>query len=232
MLEFFVSLAFFLLVLSAISAVVAFLLGYYLLVVAEHISGRAIISGKPRVVFSFVLGVPIAYIFSLTRQMGPFAFLLSFSIFLAVGVYSFLRVRHAGVSHTGKHGHLRKYDIADFEDEKPVRKFRLRERQKVPLKLIELDEEEKKRPVREPEKKPEKEGGLFGFLESIPNPLKSESPLERAAKEFVLTRFGEKGSVERTWDKGDKNFALVKSSGGRYTLTLNSDNTVVDWDKD
>lgn len=240
--SFFAGIGFFLLAIALVSAAVAFLFGYYALAVAERLSGRALVSGRPRIVFSFLLGLPIAYLFVLIKQYGSFAFLLSFSVFLAVGAYSFLRVRRGELPE--KKGRLRKYEIADLDEEKPIRKFRIKEKQKLPLRLFELDggpgkgERGPKQP--EPGKGergyknagPEKEGGLFGFLESIPNPLKRESSLELAAKEFVLTRFGEKGAVERTWERGGKNFALVSSSGGRYTLTLNSRNTVVDWDKD
>lgn len=226
--SFFAVLAFFLLAVTLISAAIACVLGYYVLALAEHMSGRQLVSGMPRLAFCFLLGIPVAYLLSAARQYGPFFFILSVSFFLAAGVYVFLRVGRGAVSGSGRHSRLRKASIIGFEEEKPVKRFKLREKEKVPLKLVELDgDDAEKRP------EPEKEGGgIFGFLEGIPNPLKGEGGVEKAAKEFVLTRFGEKGSVERTWEKGGKVHAVVRSSGGRYTLTLNSSNTVVDWDKE
>jgi len=234
--SFFAGIGVFLLAIAFVSAAVAFLLGYYALAVAEHLGGRSLASGRLRIVLSFLLGLPLAYLFILIKQYGYFEFLMAFSVFLAIGLYSFLRIRRGGSPE--QKGRLKKHDIAGFEEDTQVKKFKIKE--KLPLKLFELDDGPKRgekgghksKHLESKPAEPEKDGGLFGFLENIPNPLKSESPLELAAKEFVLTRFGEKGAVERTWNKDGKSFALVNSSGGRYTLTLNSSNLVVDWDKD
>ena len=97
------------------------------------------------------------------------------------------------------------------------------------MEIIELEEDEK-HPDREPKELP-KEQGIFNIFDKVSslNPLGSDS--EKAAKEFVLTRFGERGCVKRSWQKGNKTHVLIKTKTGLYSVTLNGQNTVTDWDK-
>ena len=160
---------------------------------------------------AFIIGLPIAYSFSVIQGKSQIAFLLALFAFAGLGLYAISR---KGTQMTGQ--------IVRF-GKKPRKEKTTRKRSK--RDIIELEEEEETPAVPEPA---QESPGPFAILDKI-NPL--GNPNEKAAKEFVLTRFGEKGSVKRSWEKSGKHHVIVQTTSGLYSITLNSERIVVDWEK-
>ncbi len=206
MIQFFLALTGTLLLVIGIAVALSMAFGYFLFTVIRKTTGKKI--GSP--VTAFIIGLPIAYSFSVIQGKSQIAFLLALFAFAGLGLYA--------ISRTGMHMPSQMLMFGKkTRKEKTTRKRSKRD-------IIELEEEETPAVPEPAQESP----GPFAILDKI-NPL--GNPIEKAAKEFVLTRFGEKGSVKRSWEKSGKHHVIVQTTSGLYSITLNPERIVVDWEK-
>lgn len=210
MMEFFLAMAGMLLLMVLIAALVSMAFGYFLLGIIGKATGKRV-QGPGT---ALILGLPLAYSFSLIKDKNQIAFLVALAAFALLGVYYMMFKTSTGPIE--RHVHYRRTATGKAASKhKPRSKF---------IELGEDTEEEAKTPM------PEKEASSpFSIFEKI-NPLAGNTT-EKAAKEFVLTRFGEKGTVKRSWEEGGNKHVLVQTTSGTYSLTMNAENAVTDWDK-
>jgi len=210
MMEFFLAMAGLLLLMALIASLVSMAFGYFLLGIIGKATGKRL-QGPGT---ALVLGLPLAYSFALIKDKNQIAFLVALGAFALLGVYYMMFKASTGP--VEKHVHYRRTETGKAASKhKPKSKF---------IELGDDTEEEAKAPM------PEKEAASpFSIFEKI-NPLAGNTT-EKAAKEFVLTRFGEKGTVKRSWEEGGNKHVLVQTTSGTYSLTMNAENAVTDWDK-
>jgi len=209
MMDLFLAMAGVLLLMAGISALVSMAFGYFLLAIIGKATGKRLRSPGT----ALILGLPLAYSFSLVQAKSQTAFIAALSAFALLGTY--YMVIKSGPGQIERHAHYRRTTAG-----------RAASKHKAKEKYVELggETEEESAPM------PEKEASSpFSILEKI-NPL-GGNPAEKAAKEFVLTRFGEKGMIKRSWESGGNKHVLVQSTSGVYSITMNSDHVVTDWDK-
>lgn len=199
MIEFFLALTGMLLLVMGVAAGISIVFGYFAITVINRTLNKRI-RGMG---VAFIIGLPIAYIFSMIQEASQIGFIIALVSFAGTGVYL-----------------LGKGETKAFS----IRKTKAVKKRRGKKDIIDLGEEEEES-IPEPEKEP---SGAFAIFDKI-NPLGNQA--EKAAKQFVLTRFGEKGSIKRAWENKGKHHVLVQTTSGTYSIILNSDKIVVDWEK-
>ena len=212
MLSFFLAMTGVLLLMALVAALVSMAFGYFMLGIIGKATGKKL-QGPGT---AFILGLPLSYSFSLIKDKNQMAFLAALIVFALLGVY-YMTIK-ASTGPIERHVHYRRTATGKAASKhKPRSKF-------IELGGDDTEEETARTPM------PEKESSSpFAIFEKI-NPLAGNTT-EKAAKEFVLTRFGEKGTVKRSWEEGGNKHVLVQTTSGTYSLTMNAENAVTDWDK-